>query len=182
MLRSGRIFLAGLMIGLIFSGVLLLVISRPRGRPIKLLPPPTPESLRVHVAGAVSEPGVYILPMEAIVSQAIEAAGGPLDEAILDMVNMAAELEDGQQIFVPVKVDTSSETFPSVPIFAPSSTEKININTAPAAKLEALPGSVQVWLRKSSSFVRRMVPSSRLRIYSTSQALERPNSKGSRIW
>ena len=140
MLRSGRIFLAGLMIGLIFSGVLLLVISRPRGRPIKLLPPPTPESLRVHVAGAVSEPGVYTLPMEAIVSQAIEAAGGPLDEAILDMVNMAAELEDGQQIFVPVKVDTSSETYPSVPIFVPASVDKININTAPAAKLETLPG------------------------------------------
>jgi competence protein ComEA len=128
------------MIGLIFSGILLLVISEPRGQPIELLPPPTPESLRVHVAGAVTEPGVYLLPMEAIVSQAIEAAGGPLEEAILDMVNMAAPLENGQQVFVPVQGDTSSETYPSVPIFVPASVEKININTAPAAKLESLPG------------------------------------------
>lgn len=140
MLRSSRTFLAGLMIGLIFSGILLLVISEPRGRPIKLLPPPTPESLRVHVAGAVAEPGVYILPMEAIVAQAIEAAGGPLEEAILDMVNMAAVLENGQQIFVPVKGDSPSETYPSVPITVPASAEKININAAPASKLESLPG------------------------------------------
>ena len=140
MFRSSRTLLAGLMIGLIFSGVLLLIISEPRGRPIELLPPPTPESLRVHVAGAVTEPGVYLLPMDAIVAQAIEAAGGPLEEAILDMVNMAALLENGQQIFVPVKSDTSSETYPSIPMFVPASVEKININTASAAKLDSLPG------------------------------------------
>lgn len=140
MLHSSRTFLAGLMIGLIFSGALLLVISEPRGHPIELLPLPTPESLRVHVAGAVTEPGVYILPMEAIVSQAIEAAGGPLEEAILDMVNMAATLEDGQQIYVPVEGDSATETYPPIPVIAPASVDKININTAPAAKLETLPG------------------------------------------
>ena len=140
MLRSSRTLLAGLMIGFIFSGVLLLVVSKPRGRPIELLQPPTPESLRVHVAGAVTEPGVYLLPMDAIVAQAIEAAGGPLEEAILDMINMASLLENGQQIFVPVKSDTSSETYPSIPMFVPASVEKININTASAAKLESLPG------------------------------------------
>jgi competence protein ComEA len=128
------------MIGFIFSGVILLVVSKPRGQSIKLLQPPTPESLRVHVAGAVTEPGVYTLPMEAIVSQAIEAAGGPLEEAILDMVNMAAVIEDGQQIYVPLKDDTSPETYTSVPIFVPASVERININTAPATKLESLPG------------------------------------------
>jgi competence protein ComEA len=81
-----------------------------------------------------------LLPMNAIVAQAIEAAGGPLEEAILDMVNMAALLENGQQIFVPVKSDTSSETYPSIPMFVPAAAEKININTASAAKLESLPG------------------------------------------
>ncbi|HEY46629.1 MAG: hypothetical protein AMJ88_10920 [Anaerolineae bacterium SM23_ 63] len=140
MFQSSRTFLAGLTIGLIFSGALLLVISEPRGQPIELLPPPTPESLRVHVAGAVVEPGVYLLPMEAIVSQAIEAAGGPLEEAILDMVNMAAVLEDGQQIYVPVEGDNTTETYSPVPIFVPNSVDKININTAAAAKLETLPG------------------------------------------
>jgi competence protein ComEA len=128
------------MIGFIFSGVILLVVSKPRGQSIKLLQPPTPESLRVHVAGAVTEPGVYVLPMDAIVAQAIEAAGGPLEEAMMDMVNMAALLENGQQIFVPIKDDASSETYPSIPIFIPASAEKININTASAAKLESLPG------------------------------------------
>jgi competence protein ComEA len=78
--------------------------------------------------------------MEAIVSQAIEAAGGPLEDAILDMVNMAATLEDGQQIYVPVKGDTDSETHTPISIFVPASEDKININTASAAKLETLPG------------------------------------------
>ncbi len=140
MSQSSRTFLAGLMIGLIFSGALLLVISEPRGQPVELLPLPTPESLRVHVAGAVSEPGVYVLPMEAIVSQAIEAAGGPLEEAILDMVNMAATLEDGQQIYVPIEGDSSSVIYSPAPILVPTSAEKININTALTAKLETLPG------------------------------------------
>jgi competence protein ComEA len=140
MFRSSRTFLAGLMTGLISSGVLLLVISEPHGRPIELLPPPTPESLRIHVAGAVTQPGVYMLPVESIVEQAIEAAGGPLEEAVLDIINMAALLEDGQQIFVPTKGDPSSETYPSDPIFISASAEKININTAPASELETLPG------------------------------------------
>jgi competence protein ComEA len=140
MLRNSGIFLAGLLTGLLSSAVLLLVISEPRGIPIELLPPPTPESLRIHVAGAVTQPGVYTLPVESIVAEAITAAGGPLDEAILDMVNMAAVLEDGQQIFVPAEADTSSETYPSDPIFVSASAEKININTATASELETLPG------------------------------------------
>ena len=140
MFRNSRIFLTGLLTGLLSSAALLLVISEPRGLPIELLPAPTLESLRIHVAGAVTQPGVYTLPVESIVEEAITAAGGPLEEAILDMVNMAAVLEDGQQIFVPAKGDTSSETYPSDPIFISASAEKININTAPAAKLESLPG------------------------------------------
>ncbi len=78
--------------------------------------------------------------MDGIVAEAIEAAGGPLEEAILDIVNMAATLEDGQQIYVPVKDDTSPETYTSVPIFVPASAERININTVSTAKLESLPG------------------------------------------
>jgi competence protein ComEA len=140
MIRGSRTFLAGLMTGLISSGVLLLVISEPRGHPIELLQQPTPESLRIHVAGAVTQPGVYMLPFGSIVEKAIEAAGGPLEEAVLDMVNMAAYLEDGQQIFVPTKGDPSPEAYPTDSIFISTSAERININTAPTSELETLPG------------------------------------------
>src|SRR3990172_5365486 len=97
--RSGN-FLAGLLVGLLSTGLLLLLTSRPRGQPVQLLPLPTPLPLRVHVSGAVSRPGVYELAQGAIVEQAIEAAGGSLAAADLGSLNLAAPLHDGPQAVV----------------------------------------------------------------------------------
>lgn len=57
----------------------------------------------VHVAGAVKKPGVYELPEGSRVIHAIEAAGGPTEEADLDSINLAERLKDGQKVFVPKK-------------------------------------------------------------------------------
>jgi competence protein ComEA len=78
--------------------------------------------------------------MEAIISEAIDAAGGPLEGAVLDLVNLAAAVEDGQQIFIPNELEPSLEPFLSLPNLAPTTTSKININTASAVRLETLPG------------------------------------------
>jgi len=55
----------------------------------------------VHVAGAVRRPGLFRLPGGARVAVAIERAGGPTRKADLALVNLAARLEDGQQVLVP---------------------------------------------------------------------------------
>lgn len=55
----------------------------------------------VDVAGAVREPGVYRLPAGARVVDAIERAGGPDGDAMLEGINRAARLADGQQVVVP---------------------------------------------------------------------------------
>jgi hypothetical protein len=55
-------YFAGILSGLLMGGILWLILSQPRGTPIALLPPPSPALLRIHVAGAVREPGVYSLP------------------------------------------------------------------------------------------------------------------------
>ncbi|MGE5635631.1 MAG: helix-hairpin-helix domain-containing protein [Nocardioidaceae bacterium] len=55
----------------------------------------------VHVAGAVRRPGLYRLPGAARIAAALERAGGPTRRAQLDAVNLAARVEDGQQIVVP---------------------------------------------------------------------------------
>lgn len=55
----------------------------------------------VHVAGAVEQPGVYRLPAGARVTDAVERAGGPAPKALLDAINLAARLADGQQVVVP---------------------------------------------------------------------------------
>jgi len=55
----------------------------------------------VHVAGAVARPGLYRVPPRSRVAVAIERAGGPSPKADLSGVNLAASLEDGQQVIVP---------------------------------------------------------------------------------
>jgi competence protein ComEA len=57
----------------------------------------------VHVAGAVRRPGLVRVPAGTRVAVALERAGGPLRRAELSGVNLAARLDDGQQIVVPVR-------------------------------------------------------------------------------
>jgi competence protein ComEA len=56
----------------------------------------------VHVAGAVRRPGLVRVPAGSRVAAAVARAGGPGRKADLTGVNLAAEVEDGQQVVVPV--------------------------------------------------------------------------------
>ena len=60
----------------------------------------------IHVGGAVMRPGVYSLPVNSRVVTAIELAGGLIQGADTDAVNMAEELEDGNSYIVPMREDT----------------------------------------------------------------------------
>ncbi|HZJ28804.1 MAG TPA: helix-hairpin-helix domain-containing protein, partial [Solirubrobacterales bacterium] len=55
----------------------------------------------VHVVGAVRRPGVYRLPDGARAAAALRLAGGATDGAILAAINLAAPLDDGQQLLIP---------------------------------------------------------------------------------
>jgi len=57
----------------------------------------------VDVAGAVRRPGVYRLPAGSRVVDAIARAGGPAGDAVLEGINRAARLADGQQVTVPAR-------------------------------------------------------------------------------
>lgn len=131
--------LAGLLIGLMAFALLELVRAKPRGSPIELLPLPTQAPLRVHVSGAVVQPGLYLLRPGSIVQEALERAGGAQPDAQLEALNLAAPLHDGQQIYIPM-IDEN----PPTPVLFQSpeqtATQKINVNTASALELEDLPG------------------------------------------
>jgi competence protein ComEA len=55
----------------------------------------------VHVAGAVRRPGLYRVRTGTRVAGAIQRAGGGRPRANLSAVNLAARVEDGQQVVVP---------------------------------------------------------------------------------
>jgi competence protein ComEA len=57
----------------------------------------------VDVTGAVARPGVYRMPAGARVTDAVQRAGGPTGAAMLEAINLAARLADGQQVVVPKK-------------------------------------------------------------------------------
>lgn len=144
MVRRGTTFLAGVLTGLLAAGLVLLLTAPPRGRPVELKPPPTLGPLRVHVAGAVRQPGVYELPAGAIVLDAVEAAGGASPQARLDSINLAEPLQDGMRVFVPgLEASLASVQEAPAPERAEPATEAlgpIDPNTATAAELERLPG------------------------------------------
>ncbi len=104
-------------------------------------------SLIVHVAGAVFRPGVFQLTAGARVVDAVEAAGGALPDAVLDGVNLARPLTDGEQIIVP---DKESYSAPAVSAGAlagggggaagAKGGPLINVNTADQTALQTLPG------------------------------------------
>ena len=55
----------------------------------------------VDVTGAVRRPGVYRLPAGSRVEDAVARAGGAEGDAVLEAINLAARLADGQQVVVP---------------------------------------------------------------------------------
>lgn len=140
MFRRGGTFLAGILTGLLASGLLYLLVSRPRGQPVRVLPPPTPRPVQVHVVGAVRTPGVYQLPRGAIVQDALAAAGGPAAEANLSAINLAAGLSDSQQVYVPFVGETPEVVDLPGSTSAQTAAGRVSLNTATAPELERLPG------------------------------------------
>ncbi|HWK78761.1 ComEA family DNA-binding protein [Microbacterium sp.] len=90
--------------------------------------------LYVHVLGQVSHPGLYVLEPDARVVDALAAAGGALDDADLQAVNLARLLSDGEQLVVPV-AGAVEEGGGSEPV----GDGLIDLNNADQAELETLP-------------------------------------------
>jgi competence protein ComEA len=100
-----------------------------------LTSPATPSTLRVYVTGEVWHPDVYALPAGSIVKDAVQAAGGATDDADLRRINLALEVRDQQQVYVPRVGENDAPLS-----LTPGPDAKININTATAEQLDTLPG------------------------------------------
>jgi|SRR5215211_1165112 len=98
--------------------------------------------LTVHVAGAVRRPGVYRLAAGARVDDAVTRAGGATRRADLGGLNLAAELEDGRQVLVPVRAGAAGGAAPAAgaAAAAPAPGQPLNLNTATLEQLDTLSG------------------------------------------
>ena len=101
----------------------------------------TSELVVVHVAGAVASPGLHELPPGSRVADAIAAAGGLTPQADASRINLAAPVSDGQRVYVlavgeqePAVAVGGGETTAGAP------SGPVNLNTADAEALDALPG------------------------------------------
>jgi len=83
----------------------------------------------VHVVGQVRRPGVVHLPPGSRVTDALDAVGGATPEADLAAVNLARVLADGEQVVVPGPHAAEA-----------SGPDELDLNSADAAALDALPG------------------------------------------
>lgn len=125
--------------------------GRAQAGPVLGGPSPPGAVVVVHVVGRVRRPGLVRLSAGSRVSDAVTAAGGATAEARLERLNLARALTDGEQIAVPGAND------PVPPAGGPgggvgggpvggsgaaagSAGAPVDLNTATAADLDALPG------------------------------------------
>jgi competence protein ComEA len=93
--------------------------------------------LVVDVTGAVVRPGVYRLPAGARVMDAVERAGGATGGALLEGINLAARLADGQQVVVPRKGPGGA---PLAAAGAAAEEGPISLGTATVEQLDTIDG------------------------------------------
>ncbi|MCE7897911.1 MAG: ComEA family DNA-binding protein [bacterium] len=96
----------------------------------------------VDVAGAVEQPGVYKLPANSRIGDALVVAGGLAAEAdrewVAKTLNLAAKVEDGEKVYIPSnsQISNSQITNPE----HNQNSNLININTASVDELDSLEG------------------------------------------
>ena len=154
-MKQALYVLMGVLAGFLLAGVVFFISRLPSGETIALQPAPTLAPIAVDVTGAVVRPGLYKFPEGSRVQDAIDAAGGLLADADATALNLAARLEDGQQLNVPYKSGAAPAAATEAPLFSfsspngatseptqgPSSdAELIDINTATLEQLDTLPG------------------------------------------
>ncbi|MFC1711684.1 helix-hairpin-helix domain-containing protein [Patescibacteria group bacterium] len=134
------------LIGLGIVSVLILS-SKENDTLIEILPVEEEEGkeaeIYVHMAGAVQKPGLYKLPTDSRVNDALIAAQGLSVEAdrvwFETSVNLAQKLTDGVKMYIPFQGEATAQVAgEQTSIFISSDKSKVNINTASLSKLQSL--------------------------------------------
>ena len=120
-------------------------------------PTPSPD-IWIYVVGEVNSPGVYRLQSGAMVTEAIEAAGGFTSEGDREAINLVLVLHENTMIKVPAKGKSDGNEGGDWLVVgngtgdSPQSTGKININTADLEELCTLSGIGESTAKKIISY------------------------------
>lgn len=146
------------LVGFALAAAVWLLVERAHddARPLEIVATDAPPGgLKVEVMGAVRHPGVYAFEPGARIADAIDAAGGPTDDATIGALNMAARLHDEQRLAVPAAGDATlrqaqdaASVRPVGTTPAPSGVRLIDLNSADQGDLELLPGIGPVLARR----------------------------------
>jgi competence protein ComEA len=151
-MKNALYVLFGVIAGFILAGVLFYVSRAPAGEAIVLQPAPTEAPIVIHIIGGVTHPGLYHLPEGARVQDVIDAAGGLLTTADVATMNLAARVEDGQQVNIPckdnacpvgeevVELPGGENVTPQETSGENANTELVDVNLASQEELETLTG------------------------------------------
>jgi competence protein ComEA len=126
-------FIYGMLFGIFLTGIIFLIYKSYQGKPITILPTPTPSPIFAYVTGEIKSPGVYSLVEGSRVEDLIVLANGATSYADLFQINPAARLYDGQHLIIPAQGSSSTDRL--IDVFHP-----LNINSATMAELDLLPG------------------------------------------
>jgi competence protein ComEA len=147
--RTRALVLALCAVAVVLVGGRLLRPAAPRGTAPPLIRASKPAAraraapLVVDVAGAVRRAGLYRLPQGSRIADAVARAGGATERAELDLVNLAAPLADGEQVLVPARGAAAAAAGTGAAPTAP-----VDLNSATAEQLDALPGIGPVTAQK----------------------------------
>ena len=104
------------------------------------------KTIFIDIEGAVVKPGLYKLPQDSRIQDALVAAGGLSGSAdreyIAKNLNLAIKLTDGAKIYIP----NVSEAVTGGTVL--NSSSQVNINTSSQSQLEDLPGIGPVTAQK----------------------------------
>jgi competence protein ComEA len=156
-MKTWRLILYGMLMGLFASGGIILISRPSRGFPIELQPIPTPSytailkpsgtpaPIQVQIKGEVHQPGVYLIPIGTRLGELIQLTGGLTEFADLIRINEVIIPQDGDYFYIPaigeIIPDTARNSPANIHAISPSNiTYPIDINQATLEEFVSLPG------------------------------------------
>ena len=148
--------------GIVSSGIISRTFVKSSKYPPKVVSQSSyvASTVKVDVSGQVQSPGVYILPVDSRVEDALKAAGGITEEAdgnfLSKSLNLAQKVSDGMKVYVPKEgeVGQVSQALPAgrqgavAGTSLQTQTSLVNINSDSMDRLESLPGVGPVTAQK----------------------------------